>query len=382
MHEGTKLTDRKGVILYIGGFELPDKNAAAHRVLSNAKLFQLLGYDTVFVGTDKSGEKFNSVFDSKGIVSGFVSYAVAYPDSLKEWVGYVTQVDQYLAAAETIPDLKAIVCYNFPAVGLERIRRYCRKIGIKCIADVTEWYPATGKNLPMKIVKGLDVFLRMRVIQKNLDGLIVISRYLQEYYRKCKNVVCVPPLTDLSDPKWENTGAKSTDTLYLAYAGSPGTKDRIDLLIGALKSVQRKYQLDIVGIDKETYLSMHGEDAEFLEKNESIIFHGRVSHLMALDIVKHANYSCFFRVPDRVTTAGFPTKFTEAVSCGTPVITNRSSNIADYLTTGNGYLVDELTCEAISKLIECVDYCVDTDTKLFDYREYEAEMKEFLSDSF
>ena len=28
----------KGTILYIGGFELPDKNAAAHRVLSNGKI--------------------------------------------------------------------------------------------------------------------------------------------------------------------------------------------------------------------------------------------------------------------------------------------------------------------------------------------------------
>ena len=382
MHEETKLTGRKGTILYIGGFELPDKNAAAHRVLSNAKLFHLLGYDTVFVGTDKSGEKFNRVFDSKGAVSGFVSYAVAYPDSLKKWVGYVTKVDKYLAVAKTIPDLKAIVCYNFPAVALERIRRYCRKTGVKCIADVTEWYPAAGKNLVMKIIKGLDVFLRMRIIQKNLDGLIVISRYLQEYYGKCRNVVYLPPLTDLSDPKWENTQAKSTDTLYLAYAGSPGTKDRIDLLIGALKSVQRKYHLDIVGIDKEAYLSMHGEDAAFLEKNEDIIFHGRVSHLTALDIVKRANYSCFFRVPDRVTTAGFPTKFAEAVSCGTPVITNRSSNIADYLTSGNGCLVEELTVEAISKLIECVDYCVDTDIGLFSYREYRAKVQKFLSDIF
>ena len=65
MHEGMNKADSEKTILYIGGFELPDKNAAAHRVLSNAKLFKLLGYNTVFIGTDKSGKKNNSIFDSK-----------------------------------------------------------------------------------------------------------------------------------------------------------------------------------------------------------------------------------------------------------------------------------------------------------------------------
>lgn len=31
-----------GTIVYIGGFEMPDKNAAAHRVLNNAKRNRML----------------------------------------------------------------------------------------------------------------------------------------------------------------------------------------------------------------------------------------------------------------------------------------------------------------------------------------------------
>ena len=38
----------KGSIIYIGGFELPDKNAAAHRVLNNAKIIRELGYEVFF----------------------------------------------------------------------------------------------------------------------------------------------------------------------------------------------------------------------------------------------------------------------------------------------------------------------------------------------
>ena len=35
----------KGTIIYYGGFSLPDKNAAANRVVSNGKIFKDLGYN-------------------------------------------------------------------------------------------------------------------------------------------------------------------------------------------------------------------------------------------------------------------------------------------------------------------------------------------------
>ena len=40
----------KKAILYIGGFELPDKNAAAQRVVANGKLFTELGYSVYYIG--------------------------------------------------------------------------------------------------------------------------------------------------------------------------------------------------------------------------------------------------------------------------------------------------------------------------------------------
>lgn len=40
----------KKVIIYIGGFELPDKNAAANRVMNNAKIMRDIGYHVVLVG--------------------------------------------------------------------------------------------------------------------------------------------------------------------------------------------------------------------------------------------------------------------------------------------------------------------------------------------
>lgn len=54
--QGQKMlhNEKKGTILYFGGFELPEKNVVTHRVLNNAKLFREFGFKTVFLGVEKS----------------------------------------------------------------------------------------------------------------------------------------------------------------------------------------------------------------------------------------------------------------------------------------------------------------------------------------
>ncbi len=74
---------------------------------------------------------------------------------------------------------------------------------------------------------------------------------------------------------------------------------------------------------------------------ELIDWKGRIPHNEALDLLKKSDYSIFLRDTNLVTTAGFPTKFVEALSCGIPVLTNRNSNLADYLIEGkNGFWID------------------------------------------
>ena len=41
-------------ILYVGGFELPDKNAAAQRVSANSKLLNQIGFKVSFLGITHS----------------------------------------------------------------------------------------------------------------------------------------------------------------------------------------------------------------------------------------------------------------------------------------------------------------------------------------
>ena len=55
----------KGTIIYMGNYELPDKNAAAHRVMNNGKIFTALGYQAAYLGIVR--ERASAVSDSQNM---------------------------------------------------------------------------------------------------------------------------------------------------------------------------------------------------------------------------------------------------------------------------------------------------------------------------
>ncbi|WP_416326310.1 glycosyltransferase [[Eubacterium] hominis] len=364
-------------VIYIGGFEFPDKNAAAHRVLSNAKILNDIGNNVIFISIDKSLKK-NDIENTFKLVQGFETYAIPYPHKTVDWIRYLTSIRDYVQIINKYDGIEALICYNFPSIALNKLRKFCESKEIKCLADVTEWYSVKGRDLFSKIIKGFDTWYRMRVVHKRLDGLIVISKFLESYYQHY-NVISIPPLTDTDEKKWDGNYSKSKSEMNLVYAGNPGNKDRIDILIEALKIVRREIRLDIIGITLEQYIEMYPNHKTFLLSSKMITFHGKLSHLETLEYVKRSNYSCFFRMDDRVSKAGFPTKFVEAISCGTPVITNASSNIKDYMNKGkNGICIDNLNYLCIADTLDKVPAELPVEKDLFLFRRYENEMKIFM----
>lgn len=387
-------------ILYIGGFELPDKNAAALRVLSNAKLLKLLGYTVSFIGL-----KLNSVSGNTQelmLESGtFKVWNLKYPSTNIEWFQYLTGISNILKIVDkNYPgNPAAIIAYNYPAIALIRLRFYCKKNNIKLIGDCTEWYIASG-NLFFKIIKILDTSLRMRFIHKRLDGLIVISSYLYRFYKPfIKNLIILPPLVDKADKKFSNIQNTSDINKTLVYAGSPiygkkGIKDRIDKIILALSHVKQQYDITVnlivIGISLIDFIENYGKNSIPGNIKESIDFRGKIPHNEVLQIINKADYSCFLRNKDRVTTSGFPTKFVESVQCGTPVLTNETSNISDYLINGElGFLLDVTTPQTLAdslfkaisqpadKIKAMKQKCLEFD--IFDFHRYKNNFEAFMN---
>lgn len=363
-------------ILYIGGFELPDNNAAAQRVLSNAKLLREIGYDVNFIGISKD------ISSAKLVVDGFGSHPIPYPSSTIQWVHHVlTFID-----TDIILRYKPshVILYNFPAIASLRILIFCHRHGIKVIHDTTEWESNSGWS-PASLIRKLDVNLRMRYCLKKMDGIIAISRYLYNYYKSYTNTVLVPPTVDLNDRKFhrDRVLAASNNLRKLVYAGSPGlspSKDRLDYIIEEVNNFSN-IQLDIVGISKEQFLQIFGVN---LKIGKNVVFHGRRTHAEAIGFVCNADFQFLIREQTLKNMAGFPTKFVESMSCCTPIIATLTSNIGDYIQDGiNGLVVSE-KCPLKEVLQKVVSMSVDEIVNMkkscktfdgFDYHRYKDDFK-------
>lgn len=345
----------KGTIVYLGGFELPDKNAAAHRVINNAKIFSALGYKVVFCGINKDLDWNNGLHRED--VHGFDSYPIAYPKTNRQWIARLLFVSQYIQLLNKTEDVKFIIGYNLHALPLKKILRYAKKHRIKVIVDCTEWYDNTFSLNPIKLVKFIDTNLSMRIYQKKADGLIAISQFLNNYYATTiKNRIIVPPLIDVKSSIWENTNndceENAVDKFKFIYAGSPGgTKDKLDQIIRCFCQLGDKfdYLFTIVGITEKEYLKIYKSQGDELQQlGKRILFKGRVSHKDSITALKNSDCCIFVRDRSRKNMAGFPTKFVECYTSGVCIIANEVSDIKSYFPNdGQSILVRDCTDECI-----------------------------------
>lgn len=344
-------------ILYVGGFEVPDKNAAALRVSVIGKMLREIGFDVAFLGINSTPQSQNQKNENDSI------WVVNYPNTLIEWIKYSSSIKKIKVVVDKEFKTKpsAIIAYNYPSFALLRLKHYCKKNEIPLVGDITEWSYYSDKK-KLAVFKKIDTFFRMRWINKSLDGLIVISSFLFKYYNtKSINIILLPPLVDGTEKKWKssNNGTVS-DVVELVYAGSPGDgkKDRLDFIIMALNKVRAdsSFRLTIIGLAQEQCLVDFGVGSLPEVIKNHVSFKGRLSHLDAIKLIQSSDFSIFIRQDSLSTKAGFPTKFVESIACGTPVITNDTSNIKDYLFNSDfGYLLDDATettlVESLNKAI-------------------------------
>lgn len=352
----------RNVILYVGAFELPDRNAAAQRVRANAAVFSELGYEVVFVGRNSAPEiPANRL--QRAIYPGIGQdcWEMGHPANQREWLRYVTSVTALRELIDTHYDgrVHSIICYNYPAVAQLRVKAMARRLGARAIADVTEWYQTLRLTSLGSLIKNVDTWARMRLVNPRMDKLITTSRYLTRYYERWfDDIVELPTLIE-HDPH-DLSGLNATpdgQPKQLFYGGSVinkrllgqekgGLKDRIDWvleLLDAVKQAGDNFRFDIFGVERRDYLDLLPQHVPLLQRlGDSVRFHGRQPRDVLLAAQRRSDFSIFLRLSMRTTLAGFPTKFSESISFGTPVLTNPLENIVPYMREGDN--------------CECIDY--------------------------
>ncbi len=342
----------KKIIVYVGNFAFPFGNASGKRVYGNGKLFRNLGYQTIFVGVDKTLSANTAFQDTKAEYDGFIYYNFPYPRSSREWINYKSVLREFLMwIQERKATIKAVICYGSPRVSIfvSGVIKWARKNNIDAYADCVDWLESRTGNLIYDISKTIDTYYQKAYANKLADGIICISTYLENYYKKAnKKTVVIPPLT---------TNIPQEDVLHVSdipvivYAGSPmrkyievkvagSLKDRIDKMIKIISIAKQEgavFRFLYYGTTREEYLAafpMHKAELDVLGNN--IEFMGMQKNEIVLNKIKEADFTILIRDVKKATMAGFPTKVSESIGYGTPVITTRTSDI-------EGYLVDRET---------------------------------------
>jgi glycosyltransferase involved in cell wall biosynthesis len=407
--DSLRMSSRR-TIIYIGGFELPDKNAAAQRVLANGKLFRDLGFEVVLIGVDQGLASDNPLADTETTYLGFTIFSVPKPKTKLQWLNHLTRVKSLASLVEDrySNTLAMVVCYNYPAVALWNIRRMCQKHGARFVPDVTEWYSSAGKGFIFGVLKWADTALRMHVMNYLSHGMITTSSLITKKYRKINGfpVVELPTLFDKDVFPRSDFIKSVANVLRLIYIGNAAfvlehvkkdrsnIKDRLDLvikLVFALNQSGIAVHLDVYGLNEGDYLKIYPEHSCLILQDPPLVqFHGQKPHKVIIRAIRNSDLSIFFRSPSRVTESGFPTKLSESITCGTPVITNRLRNQENYVGTTGIYFVDPSNIkDAVDHLtillqtechdIDAVKRRCDRDAP-FDYRNYMPMVEKFVID--
>lgn len=385
--------------LYLGSFRLPNGDAAAARVLNVARALRLAGHEVSFVswggneqwedtGTGKECE----VDGFPYVVTNEIDFKGGIVEKAKAWLTQGEKTKQILR--ERLGQYDAVISYNGSIISW--LVGFCRKHKIILVSDLTEWYSYSE----LKLLDIPGYIWNMCVTQKKVDHKITISSYLADYYKTSHNIV-IPATCDAAEEKWHVGKEKAIkvagtfDGITLIYAGNPARKDAVHHAINAVQRLIDEgcpIRFLLLGTQRETYLKNNSDLLSKKVLSEKIQFMGRISQDDVPSYYSIADFMVLLRKSNRKSNAGFPTKFAESMTSGTPVIANLTSDLGRYLMDGEtGFVVSEPSEKAIYQVllekvmpldriqIERMKRKVVAVAKGLDYHAYEKALASFMA---
>lgn len=386
-------------IIYTGIFRFPAGDAAAARVFNNAKILKRLGYKVIFISWGGNSHEKDKGPDGNYYYNGFQYLNTKDIDRggniLKKINNFIFSGSNALKFIKNIiGETDVIIAYDTPLLFTGKIVQLCDKNKIPLIYDVTEWSDSNefpgGKYAPPYWVNSLNMYLN----KKRVKNKIVISSLLNKFYKTSNNII-IPPLVDADEDKWTNLEEvlPAFDGVRIVYAGSPGKKDLLEVMVEAIVPCLQKgmkIQFVIVGVRKDE-VTHYKNFKDLSSFNNNIIFCGRVSQTIVPSYYHSSDFSIIIRESIRKSNAGFPTKLAESMMAKCPVILNYTGDISKYVSDGyNGIVVKDFSSEELEKKISYIaqlerenldvlkNNALHTALESFNYVNYTESMRAFF----
>jgi Glycosyltransferase len=334
----TRSTRRGGWVALVGPFRFPWGQANSRRVFGLAGSLAVAGYDVVVVSGEDGPATRTRLAEVDG--PGTVCYlgvgeippvhAGRLARSARWFLSWGRRTVHWLDAQPTRPSHVIVAGGDAPYAA--HLRRWCARNRVPLVADVVDWYTPRQLRGGLLGPPHLSAKLALRYHYPRCDGLIVVSSFLAEHYRRrMERVLLVPPTLDVRNlPVFPRPVRADAPGLSLVYAGTPGRKD---LLADIIRAVGRLHR-EGAAVELRTYGPSETQVRQLLGGEPvpgGVRILGRLPQHEMPRAVQEADFSVLLRRPTRANQAGFPTKFVESLANATPVIANLTSDLGRHL---------------------------------------------------
>lgn len=371
-------------IVFVVAFPFPTGEASSARALNLSRLLVYAGH-AVHVIADAQGQACGDVPCTYECVGKRADSFMQRQDNARKSIACLREYCKNHAVDTVLT--------NARSDRYDRIQTICRERGIKLFVESCEWYhfesyklrlfdPRYWKNQKM-ILHGF----------RGADGFISISRYLHAYNQSLgKQSVRIPTIMDVATIP-VGRGSSQKKKIQIVYTGNPRISKEylapILQLLAANQKIRNRIQFHIYGADAQQVLKNRGVREKWLRAaGDSVVIHGKIPQSAVQGVLMNADYQLFIRPNRRSSHAGFPTKLAESMAVGTPVIANKTGDIALYLCDGeNGFIVaGTKTADVEKALLRVIEQKAEdaammrraarkTAEACFDYRAYRPQIK-------
>lgn len=398
----------KKYVIYVGEFDLRNKNVQSHLVLNNGKMFNLLGYEVVYIGVNRQVNSFSELENLPFYLGKEEYLELPNTFNFKGVILYrevYRKIINYLDKIYNRNKVEYLITYQAPtfSIILEALGLWCKKNRVKYIVNCADLPIFKLQSFIKRQGMELNWNQMYKINKKYANGIIAVSSYIEKFYNKFDKTIIIPPLFDFG--KFQQIEYSPRKVTRFLYAGKPfvilkheadplGMKDRLDKIIDLFLEIIKKevkFEFLVIGLTKEEYLTCVPRHRNILKNENSIVFIGNKTHKETLKMVSEADFTINFRDENLMTRAGFSTKIVESISMGTPVIINEIGDTFNYLIEDvtafklkegdqkyNICLIEKLCKFSIEMRKKMKKNCYEQ--KTFDYMNYTGKFNKFLKE--
>src|ERR1035437_795418 len=350
-------------VIFGDKFTFPEGNAATNRVYTYAKGFYENGLKVHVICFSS---EYNTVGD--GIINEIYFY---HPFGQRKRSKYfiIRRWQKFIKYFKTITLIRginrndkiiALHCYTHllqtQLFAFILAKHFKTKIIIERSEHPMQYYK--NDNALEQLYGNLKVALETKLC----DGIFCISNYLIDFYKSrgfsLQRLLLVPSTVDTERFNYHFKSQLPFD--YILYCGSLTIlKDGVNILIESFVSISEKYpEINLVLIGKGDTIKeeMILKDlVATLNVDKRVIFLGKLSRKDIPAYLNNAKILALARPRSIVADAGFPSKLTEYLATGKPVVVTKVGEIPVYLKDNeNAFLSEPDSVDAFADKLDYV----------------------------